>query len=327
MASARSSRSGSGGDLEVSVKHIRRLVGDLDILRTSWERAPFVSTGLGSFDDIFSLDSMAAILDAAPPLSSIRLFRDGAQVPPESTARLRDPNPRGPVTFADRDKVIEAVADGATLIVEEMQTHSPAVAAFASAVTHETGYHADCTAFATPARNRGANPHFDPTGAFLRQVYGEKRWVVREPIEPWPRRKWRGDDVFTGEVLLDVVLRAGDCLYIPRGFVHVGEATDQPSVHLSVGLGAPTWGRHLVDLVREQMVDHESMRECLPPLFADVDRAEVFEQRRREFVAIVDKLQWPGTELPTGADASAPRRTHRPGALRAALGTSTEATR
>ncbi|MGB7109530.1 MAG: cupin domain-containing protein [Mycobacterium sp.] len=38
----------------------------------------------------------------------------------------------------------------------------------------------------------------------------------------------------------DVRLEAGDLLYLPRGRVHAAEATSEVSVHLTVGLHAPT---------------------------------------------------------------------------------------
>lgn len=38
----------------------------------------------------------------------------------------------------------------------------------------------------------------------------------------------------------DVRLEVGDVLYLPRGRVHAAEATSEPSVHLTLGIHAPT---------------------------------------------------------------------------------------
>ena len=48
-----------------------------------------------------------------------------------------------------------------------------------------------------------------------------------------------------GDPLLDLTLEAGDCLYLPRGYPHAAETTDQPSDHLTIGLVAVTWQRVL----------------------------------------------------------------------------------
>src|SRR5262249_29117786 len=81
-------------DPEVHVEHLLRLVDNLDTLRASWERAPFLSRGLDPFDDVFSIDTIQHILDGGAPVTSVRLFQGQGLVPAEHITRPRDPNAR-----------------------------------------------------------------------------------------------------------------------------------------------------------------------------------------------------------------------------------------
>src|SRR6202012_3967375 len=58
-----------------------------------------------------------------------------------------------------------------------------------------------------------------------------------------PPHEWRDEEPVAAASLptpTDVHLEAGDVLYLPRGRVHAAEATSELSVHLTLGLHAPT---------------------------------------------------------------------------------------
>ena len=73
-------------------------------------------------------------------------------------------------------------------------------------------------------------PHQDAHSVFIVQVHGAKRWCVHRPPSAWTLKALqRGkngdvispdDDVAMGEAVLNVTLRPGDVLYIPRGYFH-----------------------------------------------------------------------------------------------------------
>jgi hypothetical protein len=52
-----------------------------------------------------------------------------------------------------------------------------------------------------------------------------------------------------GEPVMDVTMRAGDTLYLPRGWLHQAMTSDSPSLHLTVGINVATWR----DAVREAL--------------------------------------------------------------------------
>ncbi|WP_051944462.1 JmjC domain-containing protein [Streptacidiphilus rugosus] len=265
---------------EIRPPALHRLTGPTDLLRSHWEAEPFVATGLGGFDDVFGLALVERLLqEGGLPLPSIRLFRDGAELPVAGVARRRERASAAREPLVDAAAVARELAAGATLVLEEVQTYWPTVADLCAEVTGETGFRTYSAAFLTPAGARGVAAHYDTASVLLRQVHGSKRWRIGRPRRRWPVAEWvpgRETDV-EREPLLDVVLRAGECLYIPRGFTHVGTATDQASVHLSVGLKPVTWGMIVRQLLAEPL-EEEPLRECLPYGFHRADPGALADQ-------------------------------------------------
>ncbi|MFJ9690876.1 JmjC domain-containing protein [Kitasatospora sp. NPDC101183] len=295
-----------------------RLVDGLPTLQRSWEREPFVSVGLDDFGDVFSLAAAERMIHTGLPLTAVRLFRNGEQLPGDLYRRDRGTSPRSREGLADGGRITELVAHGATLVLEELQTHSPEVSAFAAEVSRATGYEVDSTAFLTPPGARGVKPHFDLLGVFLRQLHGSKRWRVSPPVKRWPNRVQAVDPAEVAPPVLDVVLKEGECLYIPHGFVHVGDTTDEPSLHLTIGLSGVSWEKVLRTLVTAAADHLEELREALPPAFSDLDRDTLYRERIALLAAHLSSLDWSG--LPTATlTPRQPPAAQVPGSLTSAL--------
>lgn len=251
------------------------LSADPAVLAANWETTPFVSTGLSDFGAVFSVETVERLIGSGTlPVPDIRLFRDGTQLPVSRCARPGKRFGGQRERLVDGAAVEREIAAGATLAVEEVQIFSPEVGSFAAELTAETGCAVYCTAFVTPSRGHGARPHYDPTSVFIRQVYGAKQWRVSQPVQRWPSVLWSEDQDVSTEVVLETELRAGQCLYIPRGFVHCGGATGEASVHLAVNLAPPTWAS-LLRRVTDTALDAEPMRAALPLDFHQMDPTEL----------------------------------------------------
>jgi len=94
-----------------------------------------------------------------------------------------------------------------------------------------------------------ARPHNDLQDVFILQTQGSKHWKVWGPPIHKPHflhvvGKQEGheqDDTALGSPLLDVMLHAGDLLYVPRGFVHSTstpppQLNEAPSLHITMNL-------------------------------------------------------------------------------------------
>lgn len=300
------------------------LVSDVDELIANWERAPFVSKPPRGLDGIFSLETVEALLlSGALPLPCVRLFRQGAVVPVDRLGHLAERGGAKRDKLADPVAILSEVAAGATLLIEELQTYCPPLYDFTRLLSGQSGYSTYCTAFLTPADAPGVNPHYDTTSVFLRQLDGSKVWRVAEPVLRWPAGGWSATVDTQTPVVLEVELEAGQCLYIPRGFIHSGIATSRASMHLSIGMLPPTWAtvlKHLADSALRE----ESFREALPFAFHTMSPAELRSMLTGRMTTLTERLgdlaqsSDPATVM-TKATRRTPAARPAPGSLRSAM--------
>lgn len=270
---------------------IGRIAGDVLALETAWERSPLVSTGLDDFDDVFSPSIADRLIHSGLPPSAIRMYRNGTKV-------LRDcvvAKSSGDDTSAPHvcgAALVKQISEGTHVILEMAQLYCPEVARFSAELGRELGFGALCGVFITPAGSRGVL-HYDTSSVFLRQVCGSKHWRVFAPLERWPAEDWRSTMNLDTEQVLDVVLKRGDCLYIPRGFIHAGDATAEGSIHLTVAIRPPTWG-DVLRLAVEHFSKSEALREAIPPYFVHADEPGLFREKLQTLrVPALESLRLP----------------------------------
>ena len=97
----------------------------------------------------------------------------------------------------------------------------------------------------TPRHSQGFKPHYDDIDAFIVQVEGTKRWRLYHPKreEDVLARFSSGDfDVDgcgmegTGELVTEVLLKPGHCMYMPRGLIHEAVSNSEDSLHLTLSI-------------------------------------------------------------------------------------------
>ncbi len=277
-----------------------RCVGDAGaFLDTSYTVEPHLRRG-GDFGDLLSLaDVDRAITGTALRTPAIRLVRDG-QVLDSSTFTRRV---RTGSTWVDGvvhpSRLLQQVADGATVVLQSLQRWWPPVTDFCRALEVQLEQPVQANAYLTPAGATGLAPHHDTHDVFVLQLHGSKHWVVRSPLVASPLARHHSSPGPAGEqpVLLDVELQAGDCLYLPRGFVHSAHAQTGTSLHLTVGVLATTIHDLLRDVV-DRTADEPSFRRSLPIGYATENDVAM-----QTVKAAVDELaQWLG-ELDPAAHA------------------------
>lgn len=195
-------------------------------------------------------------------------------------------------------------AEGATLVLQALHRTHPPLIAFARELTADLGHPVQVNAYVTPPQSQGFSDHYDVHDVFVLQVAGEKRWTIREPVHPHPLRNQPWTDrreavraAAQREPLLDVVLRPGDALYLPSGFLHAAQALGETSAHLTVGVH--TWTRaHLVNELIARLGHLEALREPLP-LGVDVADPEQLQAALAETVRALQQAlpQVPAAEV------------------------------
>ena len=229
---------------------LARCVRDPATFATVWGREPLYATASelpASFDDLLDLRGIDELLSRRGLRTPfLRMAKDGVVVPASSFTRSGGVG----ATVADQvdsRAVARLFADGTTIVLQALHRVWPPLHDFAAELTADLGHPVQVNAYVTPPASRGFTAHYDVHDVFVLQLAGEKRWIAHEPAfeaplrsQPWTERRPDVERAAGRQPLLDVVLRPGDALYLPRGFIHAAEALGGISAHLTVGIHVVT---------------------------------------------------------------------------------------
>ncbi|CAB4927202.1 unannotated protein [freshwater metagenome] len=251
---------------------------DLDVFAAAyWSRRPLLTSAadLGrDFSDLLTLadvDELLSVRGLRTPF--LRIAKDGAVVEPR---RFTGSGGAG-AEVADQvssDSVLRLFSEGSTVVLQGLHRLWPPLIAFADALAAELGHPTQVNAYITPPSSRGFSPHYDVHDVFVLQVAGEKHWTIHEPVladplrtQPWGDRAEAVAARAQEAPVIDAVLRPGDALYLPRGYLHSAVALGEISAHLTIGVHNVTrWGavESALDLVRTLATDDPALRTSLP---------------------------------------------------------------
>jgi bifunctional lysine-specific demethylase and histidyl-hydroxylase NO66 len=198
----------------------------------------------GRYDDLLSEREVERLVcETGLRFPAFRLVKEGSKLDVgDYTVDL----PWRPVPFgrtADVERVLAEFEAGATIVIQGLHLNRAETATFCRALEGALGHPVQANAYYTPRGSQGLAVHHDTHDVFVLQVAGEKRWLVYEPVLELPLKEQRYSPELggPGEPVIDTVLRAGDTLYLPRGWLHEARTSDVDSLHLTVGINVYTW--------------------------------------------------------------------------------------
>jgi hypothetical protein len=198
----------------------------------------------GRYDDLLSEPAVERLVCSGGLRSpGFRLVKAGEQL---AAREYTTDIPWRPSSFtgaADVDRVLAEWEGGATIVLQGLHLFRPELGAFCRSLERTLGHPAQANAYYTPRAAQGLPVHHDTHDVFVLQVAGEKRWLVYEPALELPLKdqKYSPELGEPGEAVHDLVLRPGDMLYLPRGWLHEALTSDADSLHLTVGVNVVTW--------------------------------------------------------------------------------------
>ena len=263
-----------------------------------WERRPLVvPRGEESrFDDLLSTrDVERLITETGIREPAFRLVKAGETVSGYTADLSWRPSPFTGV--AEVHRVLEEFERGATIVLQGLHHLWLPLARYCRHLEAFIGHPVQANAYYTPAGSQGLPVHHDTHEVISLQVSGSKRWLVYEPVLELPLKNQRYRSALgePGEPMLDTTLRAGDTLYLPRGWLHQALTSDEDSLHITVGINIRRWideARAALDsaegdLAFRRTIDAEAPPE-LPSLDADAVRARARERFVRSRRPILD---------------------------------------
>jgi ribosomal protein L16 Arg81 hydroxylase len=245
-------------------------------------------------------DRGASLIDAADTAAILALANQWPAEAVEVIGEIQTDERSGATT----DALADLFCKGATIRVKAVDRFIELPGALCRSLEEELGFPVRANLYCTPGNSRGFNLHFDTHEVFVLQLFGKKQWQIYEPtvrlplefVPPLPfendreaLKRFRGgrqcgqDEIRPtelGPLVLEALLEPGDCLYLPRGFVHQAVAHDEPSVHLTIGLHVLTWLDLLSVALGQAAYRNEDFRRALPAgLLKDGNNAGEFEEK------------------------------------------------
>ncbi|WP_375388232.1 cupin domain-containing protein [uncultured Amnibacterium sp.] len=276
--------------------------------------SPAAELGRG-FDDLLTADAVDELLaDRALRTPFIRMAKEGTVLPQSAYTA---PGGFG-AEIADQvstDRVLAEFAAGATIVLQGLHRTWQPLRDFSRQLILDLGHPVQINAYITPAQSRGFDPHYDVHDVFVLQISGEKRWVVHEPVrdhpfadEPWSQHAAAVGARAAEAPAIETVLRPGDALYLPSGWIHSAVAQGGTTVHITVGMPAFTLADVGRDLIAAALRD-DALREPLP-IGVDIgDPRQLADAVRRAADALVAALS--GEQDPSRAAEVLGRRLTR----------------
>ncbi len=253
-------------------------------LAEHWERRPLVVARgePGRFDGLLSTEDIERLIcSTAIRYPAFRLVKAGEQLSPRDyTVDV----PWRPTPFSgspDVERIVGEFERGATIVIQGLHHWWQPLAELCRELEAALGHPSQANAYYTPHGSQGLAVHHDTHDVFVLQVAGEKRWLVYEPVLELPLKDQRYEPEASepGEPVHDVTLRAGDTLYLPRGWLHEALTSQSDSLHLTVGVNVYTW----LDALRAAIESCGDDVEFRRSVSSDgVPRADLLERVRDE---------------------------------------------
>jgi ribosomal protein L16 Arg81 hydroxylase len=170
----------------------------------------------------------------------------------------------------DPAQVFAFYEKGVTVILNGLHLRWYPLAAFCRSMEQYFSHTFQTNIYLTPKNSKGFKPHFDTHDVFILQVHGHKHWrIYPAPLElPLQSQPYDPSRYDLGDPLFESDLRAGDLLYLPRGYVHEGTASEDCSLHITLGAIAYTWADLFAEALSLASQANSHFRKSLPIGFA-----------------------------------------------------------
>lgn len=221
-----------------------------------YERAPLhlVRDRADHYDRIFSVDELERVLYGNEVgASSLVLYQDGLPTRRESFVRKNHKKGDSARDVIDADRISALFANGCSIVFDGIQDYSDPMSRLLRELQAALKHRINANVYMTPPGSQGFTAHYDTHDTLIMQIAGSKRWTVYGspvdlPLDEQPHDK---KVHAAGDPRMELELRPGDLLYLPRGVMHEARATDDFSLHVTLGFYPILW----TDVVREVLAE------------------------------------------------------------------------
>jgi ribosomal protein L16 Arg81 hydroxylase len=242
-----------------------------DFIREHWERKPLhiARRDAHYYEWLLTNENLEAIISSTDlRYPAIQLAKNGAYLAAEVYTRNIKHGSEFFNGVPDIAQIQSEYRSGATVVLPALHRTWTPLRELCETLENEFSHPVHANAYLTPGDSPGFTPHYDTHEVFVLQVAGSKRWRLFEPPLKLPHRTqpFAPTAYVPPAPILELELRQGDLLYVPRGYVHAAHTSQTHSAHVTVGMTVYTW----VELFSEMVASSKELAEfrtALPPRF------------------------------------------------------------
>jgi hypothetical protein len=252
-----------------------------------YERKPLLIEGghPARFSPLLSVAAIDRFLaDSTPRHPDVFLVDAARDLRPEDYT-LADGSGR-----IDLPRAYQLFHSGATISLSQLHERLPELAELCRSVERTFSCHFQTNIYLSPRNAQGFKTHYDSHDVLVLQVAGSKHWTLYGSgtgVElPLRGQGFNPDEHSPGPVMRELTVKAGDVLYCPRGVFHAARATDEVSLHITLGVMGRTWADVMIETMSEACLASPAFRTHLPAGFASPG----FDSRQAEatFRSLID---------------------------------------
>jgi ribosomal protein L16 Arg81 hydroxylase len=246
-----------------------------EFLREYWERKPLhLSRGDARYyDSILTNEDLERIISSADMrYPAIQLARNGSYLAAEAYTKNIKHGSEFFNGVPDIGQIQSEYRSGSTVVLPALQRTWEPLAELCAVLENDFSHAVHANAYLTPGDSPGFTPHYDTHEVFVLQIAGDKRWRLFDPPLTLPHRTQPFTPIGYAlpAPIIELHLKPGDLLYLPRGYVHTAHTSHGHSAHVTIGITVYTWVELLSELVASSK-EIAGFRTALPPGFATRD--------------------------------------------------------
>lgn len=246
---------------------------------------------LKKFPQLMSFDRLNDLLSMSFFWSSqtLQLTLEGQMIDPRFYC-VPLPSQNGVTLRPACEKVMDFLSKGAALVCNDMDCLTPELRHIHRLLGHTFQAKVQANLYVSWQQKQAFRSHFDTHDVWAFQTVGEKTWRLYQgradhPVAHPSFKNFGQDhhDKAKGNLDVEVLLKPGDILYIPRGVYHDALASSSASIHVTFGVTRPI-GLDLLSLLFEQALSLSFFRQNVPVK----DRFRYLKQFEKECTHLIN---------------------------------------
>lgn len=254
----------AAASLDPLAAKLLRVLNERRFFQDIWERRELHLTSAfeaGEISDLFPLDKFDEVLTSGSLVSPhLDIVRGGKKLPVPFTV--------SPSPAADIGLVLRELRSGSTVRVAHIEHYLPSLSRFCRGLEQILHLPIRANLYMTPPFSQGFQPHYDLDDIFVVQVLGQKQWY-------WHSSYANQAEIPNADMAFDatrhvssrpptpILMRRGDVLYLPRGFMHEARTDEHTSIHITFATIGLNLGQFVEQLVRKLALSDVRLRRLI----------------------------------------------------------------